>query len=247
MINTHKSMLMLTLPFFGNTWCNECFLVKRFMKGIFHNKPPLPRYKFTWDVSTVLHYLASLYPLTTLSLKMLTLKVTALIALASAPRAQTLTSMNIDYMVKEQQAVVFTFPNLLKTSRTGHSYVLRIEHFKDEKLCAMHTLLHYLTVTKEIRKSPQCFVSFVTYQSVTSSTIARWLKTVLSLSGIDIDYFKAHSYRMASVSSAFHKGCSIKSILNTADWASDKHFKKFYCRQTLSKNAGSFTKAVLGQ
>jgi len=238
-------MLLMTLPFFGMNWCSgDCFLIKRFLKGVFHHRPSVPRYKFTWDVTVVLKYLATLFPLHKLSLKMLTLKVTALIALSCAPRAQTLCSMNIDYMVKEQQAVVFTFPTLLKSSRVGHTYVLRIEHYKDEELCAMHSLLYYLRITKDTRKSSQCLVSFVTHDSVTSSTIARWLKTVLALSGIDTDIYKGHSYRMASVSGAYNKGCSLKTILETADWASDKHFRKFYYRQTGNEKTSSFVKAV---
>ena len=116
-LNTHKSMLLQTLPFFGNSWCQNCFLVKRYLKGCFHSKPPVPRYRFTWDVSVVLKYLMSLYPLNNLTLKMLTLKLVALIALATAPRAQTLVSMNVNNLYKEQQAVVFTFPKLLKTTK----------------------------------------------------------------------------------------------------------------------------------
>ena len=39
------------------------------------------------------------------------------------------------------------FP-LLKTSKVGHAYTLKIEHFRDERLCAMLTLLHYIKITQ---------------------------------------------------------------------------------------------------
>lgn len=237
-------MLLQTLALLGNPWCNNCVLITRFMKGLFHQCPPRPRYAFTWDVTCVLTYLSSLFPLQDLSLKLLTFKVVALIALANAPRAQTLVNMNIDCMLKEQHSVIFMFTTLLKTSKAGHAFSLKIEHYKDEKLCAMHSLLHYLDVTKECRLSPNVFVSYVTFKSVSSSTIARWLKTVLKLSGIDISKFKAHSFRSASVSAAFDRGCSLQTILKTADWSSDKNFRKFYSRMSLTNNNIAFAEAV---
>ena len=73
---------------------------------------------------------------------------------------------------------------MLKTTRVGHLYCLKIEHFRDESLCAIHTLLHYLKVTKKLRCARNVLVSYVTYDKVTTSTVARWLKLVLNLSGI---------------------------------------------------------------
>ena len=238
-------MLLQTLPFFpGNDWCYNSRLVKRFMKSVFVCKKPKPKYLFTWDVSIVLKYLKSLMPLDKLSLKMLTLKTVALIALATAPRAQTLVSLNINNMFVEQQAVVFYFSNFLKTTRDGHKFSLTIEHFNDEDLCAMHTLLKYLEFTANSRIGENVFISYVTSKHVTSSTIARWLKVVLQKSGVDVDSFKAHSFRGASVSAAYHNGCSINNILKTADWKSDKNFKKFYFRHELKESNISFSNAV---
>ena len=212
-------MLLQTLPLFGNSWCDNTSLIKCYMKGISQLKPPMPRYKFTWNVSLVLAYLKTLHPLSDLSLKDLTLKTIALIALATAPRAQTLVSMNVNNYVKEQQAVVFTFSTLLKTSKYGQAYSLKIDHFKEETLCPMHTLLFYLQKTKSLRKSSQVFVSYVTFKAMCTGTIARWLKTVLQCAGINIKVFKAHSYRGAATSAASLGGCSLKNILDMADWS----------------------------
>ena len=99
------------------------------MKGVYFQRKPNPRYLFTWDVSCVLKFLSSLIPLNRLSLKLSTFKVVALIALATAPRAQTLVSMDLDHMLTKDSQVIFTFPYLLKTSRNGHSYSLNIDHF----------------------------------------------------------------------------------------------------------------------
>ena len=72
--------------------------------------------------------------------------------------------------------------------------------------------------------------------------MARWLKLVLNLSGIDSDKFKAYSYRSASAS--VNRGCSLKRILDTADWASEKNFRKFYYRQSVPKEQVSYVDAV---
>jgi integrase len=83
-------------------------------------------------------------------------------------------------------------------------------------------------------------VSFITYQAVCTSTLARWLKSVLSLSGIDSS-FTAHSFRSASTSYAFNKGVSIKTIMDTANWASAQTFYKHYYK-TVNSNSTIFFK-----
>lgn len=64
--------------------------VKRFMKGIFQSRPPLPRYSKTWDFNSVLQYISSMGDSQDLSLKDLTLKLTMLVALTTAQRGQSL-------------------------------------------------------------------------------------------------------------------------------------------------------------
>ncbi|CAG2236723.1 unnamed protein product [Mytilus edulis] len=92
-------------------------LISRFMKGIFNARPPLPKYSITWDVGKVVRYLETLFPLESLSLKMLTLKIATLLALTTAQRAQTLTNLNLNYMETSSKTVVFTMNCLQKTDR----------------------------------------------------------------------------------------------------------------------------------
>ena len=111
-LNTHKSMLLQTLPFFGNSWCHrDTSVISRYMKGVFNSVLPKPRYGFTWDISTVLKYAKTLYPLNSLCLKLLTLKTVVLVALSTAPRAQTLVSLH-RYDEKREKPTVFSFPCL---------------------------------------------------------------------------------------------------------------------------------------
>jgi hypothetical protein len=73
---------------------------------------------------------------------------------------------------------------------------------------------------------------FITYIKphgrASKDTIARWIKTVLSLSGIDISVFKAHSTRSASKSAASELGVPITDILSTVGWSSDCTFTTHY-------------------
>ena len=61
--------------------------VKRFMKGIFQSRPPVPRYCKTWDVNLVLQYIGSMGNSQELSLKDLTYKLVMLVALTTAQMA----------------------------------------------------------------------------------------------------------------------------------------------------------------
>ena len=67
-------------------------------------------------------------------------------------------------------------------------------------------------------------LSFVNpHKEVVKSTIAGWIKFVLSQVGIDTDIFKAHSTRAASsskVKSKIHTtGLSIQDILKRGNWS----------------------------
>ena len=75
------------------------------------------------------------------------------------------------------------------------------------------------------KEHSQLFISLIRpYNVVTSSTIARWLKSVLTKSGIDTGIFKAHSIRGASTSAAANAGVTTNDILNAADWSSESVF-----------------------
>ena len=119
---------------------------------------------------------------------------------------------------------------------------------ENEKLCAHSTLLYYVASrTASIRQSlnsSQVFVSYgKPYKVVSSATLARWLKVVLSLAGIDTSIFKGHSFRGASTSKAVSLGVPLDVILKAADWKNAGTFAKFYQRETSS--VGQFAQAVL--
>ena len=79
------------------------------------------------------------------------------------------------------------------------------------------------------------------HKPVTSATIARWVKTVLSLAGID-GVFTAHLTRGASTSAAARARVALSDIVEVADWSRESTFIKFYHRPT---QKSAFTVGVL--
>lgn len=56
------------------------------------------------------------------------------------------------------------------------------------------------------------------------------------LNEIDIENVKAHSFHGASASTAFNAECSMKNILEIANWNSAKNVKKLYLRELNNSN-----------
>ena len=218
---------------------------------MFHVRPPEPRYSFTCDVNILLKYLEAWFPLSGLDTKQLTLKTAALVALVSAQRSETFSALSIDFMNPSASGTQFVVKSLLKSSKPGKSsIVVSLPAFpENEKLCVHSTLSHYIVRTASVRQSlntSQVFVSYgKPYKVISSSTFSRWLKTVLSLAGIDTSIFKGHSFRGASTSKAVSLGVPLDVVLKTADWKNAGSFAKFYQRAT--SPVGSFAQVVLAQ
>jgi hypothetical protein len=95
-INAARSALSSIIILSNNTTFGTHPLVGRFLKGVFESRPALPKHNNILDVRTVLEYLRTLHPLETVTLKMLTLKLTMILALISAQRGQTLKALSLD-------------------------------------------------------------------------------------------------------------------------------------------------------
>ena len=181
-------------------------LVCRYLKGIFNKLKPLPKFHNIWSVDVVLVYLGSLWPLTQINPKALTLKLVMLIVLTTGQRCQTLTCMDIseNYMTMNDQCFDFAVTEYVKQFGPG-SVLGNVTLYKypDKKLCVYETLQAYLQETRLCRSSQRLLISYIKpFKAVTSATIGRWIKTVLTQAGIDTNVFTAHSTRSASTSKA---------------------------------------------
>ncbi|KAI8501699.1 hypothetical protein Bbelb_209700 [Branchiostoma belcheri] len=220
--------------------------VVKLMKGVFQSRPPRPRYVVTWDVSKVTSYLRTLSPAKMLSLKQLSFKTAMLCALTSADRGSTLAVLDTRQMSIKHNGVLFVLSELTKTSRPNKPYkkVFLPSFPQDKKLCPKTYVEKYLARTKPLRRDEKyLFVSFKKpHKAVGTSSIARWIKSVMSLAGIDTAQYSAHSTRGAASSAAERSGLSTTEILRAADWSSESTFATFYKRDL---EESDFGRAVL--
>jgi hypothetical protein len=207
------------------------FLICRYLKGVFNEMKPVPKYHSRGPVDLVLDYLSTLWPLEKLSLKELTLKLVTLIALTTGQRCQTLTFLDIsaDYMSKTDDSYRFALTEHVKQDRPGKVFGnLCLYKYTVTELCVYGTLEYYMSVTEKLRTSTKLLVSFIKpYSAVTASTVGQWIKTLLGQAGVDTSKFSAHSTRVASTSKAA-VSVPVDVILATAGWRDESTFRKFY-------------------
>ena len=243
-INTARSAISFFVKLEGESWHTDFGkhpLTVQFMKGVFKQRPALPKYKETWDAKLVLDKLKS-WDNEKISLKELSLKCTTLLALASGQRVQTLAAIDLTHIRNLPDYIVCEMKVLLKTSRPGSHSNLKICRFSaDESLCPVSCLNTYIKRTSDLRTDNKLFISFhKPYKPVTRQTISRWICTTLHMAGVP-KHFTAHSTRSAGTSKAFNR-INIDTILETAGWASSRTFARFYKRPI--NIPASFTDAV---
>ena len=234
-LNCYRSALSSVLAPIEGFAVGRHPLVCGILKGVFQLRPPQDKYTSFWSVSKVLNHLASWGENQALSLKQLTWKLAMLLALCSASRSSDLSEFSVCHRFYLQDRVVFCPAGLAKQSRIGRlPKPIEFKEFPDHLLCPVKCLQRYESVTSTFRKKPghnQLFLGINSPHSpVVSSTIARWLKNVLSSLGIDTSVFTAHSTRGASTSAASMAGITTQQILITADWSTASTFRHFYLR-----------------
>ena len=221
-------------------------LITRLLKGAFHQRPPQPRYTSTWSVEQVTSYIERAGANENLSTPDLTMKLAMLFSLVRPSRSADLAGLDLQFRTFTPEGVIFT-PNILskqaRASKSSKEFFY--PRFTENcLLCPVKTLRDYENRTSHIRgRSQKLFIATIKpHKPVASSTIARWLKTLLGKAGVNTEIFKAHSTRGASTSAAASSGVTTEDILKAADWSSETVFQKFYYRPTRNP---SFGKAVL--
>lgn len=231
--------------------------ISALMKGINNKRPPTPRYCNTWDVTIVLDYIKTWGKNESLTDKYLTLKLTFLLAVTSAHRGSELKLLKTNLMNQHNEFIIFHFDTKLKTTKQG-KIPPKSEFHKfegDEDLCPVSCLNCYLARSTSWRSmeadgthSPnQLLLSHIKpHNIVTKSTIARWLKDVMTLAGINVNKYKAHSTRSAASSKAEALGLSIEEIIQQGNWSNKNTFEKFY-KKPIVTHSKAFQQKVLNR
>lgn len=214
--------------------------IKRLFKFFYKEKPLKSRYKTFWSVPTVIKFLKSWHPMSSLSLKNLTLKTVALIALSSSDRGQSIHMASTKNMIISPNKVEFLIKDRIKTTRKVlKPFVITCVSTEDDSLNVCEYVKYYLEKTKGFRQNyEKLFLSWCSKRPVTKQSIARWLVEVLKLSGINTSIFRAHSFRGASLSYALEKGASIQQIISAGNWSNETTFRRFYCSPSEESEIG---------
>lgn len=213
------------------------------MKGVFVERPALPRYTTTWSVEDVLKYMSKTPAKTLLQLSC---KLSVLFLLLSAQRCQTLHLIEITD-IKFTNEKVFIAPNhILKQTRPGkHLDIIEFKAYtKDRQLCIVNTLSLYIDRTRNLRNSDKLLISTIKpHGPVSKQTVSRWVKILLQEAGIDLS-FKPHSIRAAAASKAKLSGIPLETIMRTAGWSNRSVFAEFY-NKPISKESKTLQDGIL--
>ena len=153
-----------------------------------------------------------------------------------------------------EEFVDFSLAGKLKTSKQGkRNLASRFHQFTDDqRVCPLACLRIYLDRTREWRYEDnslileQLFLSYIKpHKVVTKPTIARWIKEILGMSGINIEVYKAHSTRAAATSKADSLGLRIEDIVTQGNWSNRTTFERFY-KRPIDPRGRVFQHTILG-
>ena len=201
-----------------------------------------------WDLNKVLEYLRSstFEPLQSVSLRNLSKKVLFLLSLAMAKRVSELQVLSSVVLFSSAGATVSYVPEFLANTESALrplpcSFLVKsLIDFatgldKDLLLCPVRCLREYLQQTSPGVNHPRrLFLSPRNPSRVISkNAISYFLRKVIAEAGAGKEpgvVPHAHSIRGVAASAAFHRNCSISSILNAACWRSNSVFTSFYLK-----------------
>ena len=176
-----------------------------------------------------------------LSLKQLTLKTIALIALSSSDRGQTIHLASIKNMTTSKDKVQFVIRDIVKNTRKilKPTIITCISTDLEELNVALYVQYYIKTTSSYRNGEDQLFISWASKKPVCRQTLARWLTTVLGMAGINTETFKAHSYRGAGLSKAYQKGASLDQIVKAGNWSNSCIFKNYYHAPSYESSVGA--------
>ena len=213
-------------------------LVSTLMKGVSNERPPQPKYRYIWDVQRVLNACLDLPGNKQLTLKQLSYKVVTLLGLCNINRGAELHSLNCKWISRYEERFICAFGTRAKNSKKGKA--AEPIHFKrfveDEKLCPVLCLQEYIDRTQKWRVDSSFHPLFLgvnnPHKPVTKSTLTKWILKMLTLSGIDVSKFQAHSLRAASSSKVASLGLTTADVLKMGNWSRESVGKSFITNQS---------------
>ena len=118
-INNHRSTISAYHIPIDGVKVGSHPLVCDLLKGVNNERPPLPKYRFIWDVELVLGKMNDLPGNHDLSMKTLGYKLVTLLGLCAVQRGSEIHALNIKWMSKTSEGYKCYFGSRLKHSKQG--------------------------------------------------------------------------------------------------------------------------------
>jgi len=168
----------------------------------------------------------------TLSNKDLTHKTVMLMALTAIKRCSDLHLLDNRFMAIGEDKVGFKILGKPKNFKCKGKIPEPVTFWPSGvELCPVSTIRAYVNRTETWRKGNSQTSFFLSYTKqhhpVTSSSIGRWLKTVLGNVGVDTSKFTAHSTRSAASSKFKTLGASVSEIMKCGNWNNNSTWQIF--------------------
>ena len=181
-------------------------LICRCLAGVFQDKPTKPGYIAIVDGKVVGHCPKILGPNLDLTLEQLIYKTVSLIVLVTAQRVQSLHLPNMTETKKADSCVLFRLGQIKQRRPRNTGFEVGVHKWPENPYIFPHETSAKTQLIR-VRCSGQVLISFIKpYRPVSKITEARWIKTMLENTGIDVGVFSDESTRAASISSSGASG-----------------------------------------
>ena len=157
-----------------------------------------------------------------------------LLTILSGQWVSTIHKFQLSNLQLTDALVIFNITVPLKQSKPSRKPqpVVFHQYPHNEQLCPVRLVQVYLGQRKSLSVVKPSDAFFITHRRphhpASKDTIARCVKTVLHLSGVNIDIYKPHSCRSASASHAKIAGVPLEVVLRAVQWKSSDCFTRFY-------------------
>lgn len=207
--------------------------VSEFFCGIPRNGRIITKcnYNYTWDPIAVLNYFSNLGSNESLSFKLLSRKLVALLALVTWHSLQSFSLIEVRNIKKlDSNIEIYVSTKTKRSAEENLQFLLNLPNYHEKNLCIASCLARYLDVTENFRGPVKnLFISInKPFKAISTHSMSRWVKEALIDSGVYTSIFLAHSTRFTS-SSATRSRVDIESIRKTIRWSSkSEEFLRFY-------------------
>ena len=252
-INNHRSAISAFHEEIDGFKVGQHPRVTELLKGISYSNPPEPRLSKVWDVDILINQFKMTPVNKELSLKDLTLKTVALLALTALPRVSELAMLDIEWLIRKENVYTFQLVGRAKHSKLGKiTPPIKFTRFEgNPNICPIASIDEYMHKTKPLRETSgvsKFFICLVKpHGAASAATIRRWMLEAMSLAGIDTDVYKAHSTRASSSSKARNSlNVPLNVILEMGNWKSSSVWERHY-HKPICTAARKFQNSILKQ